>query len=205
MDVFKNIKPFILKSPYIDYGLIKKTLQNALNIKEASVESGELLKLNKSENIEYAVRMNNNRLIPLLNRGLEYWGRAVDLAVTVPGTNTIQLAYRGIPALIVAALNKPEIIPIEGFAGLLKWFPGGKIILKKAVKKYVEKFPFASLPNIYMQKEIFPELFGVIQTEDIIERLVMILKNNEIEKIKSKLKAFEFKGDPADLIISSVF
>ena len=203
---FKNIKPFILRSPYIDNTLIKNTLVNALNIKETEVMTGELVKYDdySKSNVGLAIKLSSEKFIPVLKGGLEYWGKGVDLAVTVPGTNTIQLAYRGIPTLVIAALNKPEIIPIEGLAGLLKWLPGGKIILRKAVKKYVNKFPFASLPNIYMQKEIFPELFGVIQTEDITKRIEKILKDQEYEKIKARLNTFKFDKNPADLIVSEI-
>ena len=204
---FKTVKPFILRSPYVDNRLIESSLKSAPNIKEVKVETGKLVEFKEfsSTNVNFAIKTSSKRMIPILEGGLEYWGRGVDLAVTVPGTNTVQLAYRGIPALVVAALNKPEIIPIEGFAGLLKWLPGGKMLLKKAVKKYIKNFPFASLPNIYMRKEILPELFGVIKTEDIVERLQKILKENELVDIKNKLMLFNFNNDPADTIISEIF
>ena len=204
---FPNIRPYILKSPYIDDKLIKQALLNASNIKEAEVEGGTVIEYDRDSesNINFAIKIDDKKLVPILDGGLEYWGSGVDFAVTIPGTNTIQLAYRNIPTLVVAALNKPEIIPMEGIVGILKWFPGGKIILKSAVKKYVRQFPFASLPNMYMQREIFPELFGVIQTKDIIERLRKIIKEREIEKIRDRLQVFKFHRDPADFIIFEIF
>ena len=203
---FGNIKPFILKSPYVDYSLFEKALLNAVSIKEAVVESGELVNSQNHSGVNnYVIKTKSGKVAPVLERGLEYWSRGVDFAVTLPGTNTIQLAYRNIPALVVAALNKPEIIPIEGIAGLLKWIPGGKIILKKAAQKYIKGFQFASLPNIYTQREIFPELFGVIKTEDIVEKLRNILIGQEIKKIKERLTVFKFNASPADLILKEIF
>jgi len=46
------------------------------------------------------------------------------------------------------------------------------MILKKAVFKYLTKFPYASLPNMYENEEIFPELFKVIQTDSSADLII---------------------------------
>ncbi len=200
-----NFSPFISKSPYVDFSLIDESLKSAYKIKEADTVGGKLVDLEDNTAIGKVIITDGGIKVPVLENGLEFWGKGVDLAVTLPGTNNIQLAYRGIPALVVAAMNKPEVIPIEGVAGLLKWIPGGKIVLRKAVKSYIKRFKYASLPNIYMDREIFPELFGVIKTADITKKLIELIRNNEIEKIKSRLAVFKLQNDPADLIISEIF
>jgi hypothetical protein len=40
--------------------------------------------------------------------------RAADVALTIPGTNTLELGIAGVPAVVVLPLNRPEIIPLEG-------------------------------------------------------------------------------------------
>ena len=196
--------PYILKSPYVDYNLIEETLKDAYKIKEADVSGGRIFKQKSSGVFTDFIETDKGIKVPILEGGLEKWGEGVDLAVTLPGTNNIQLAYRGIPSLVVAALNKPEVIPIEGIAGLLKWIPGGRLILRKAVLKYVKKFPFSSLPNIYTNSEIFPELFGVIKTDDIIDRMIRLIRDGEIDKIKRKLEVFKLDKDPAGVIASAI-
>lgn len=201
-DRLKNVKPFFLKSPYIPGDLIKKALLKGGKIKEAESITGTMVE----RNIGWAIRFSGGKEVVLLEEGLEYWGEGVDFAVTLPGTNTIQLAYRGIPALVVTPLNKLEVIPVEGIIGLLKWFPViGKGILKGAVLRYLKRFPYAALPNIYENEEIFPELFGVIKTEDIMKRVLEILKNYGYKRIKQKLKRFNLNHDPVSLILKEIW
>ncbi|MEX2502124.1 MAG: hypothetical protein WD336_07095, partial [Trueperaceae bacterium] len=40
--------------------------------------------------------------------------RAADLAITIPGTNTLELGIAGLPALVILPMNAPELIPLEG-------------------------------------------------------------------------------------------
>ncbi|MCK5569684.1 MAG: hypothetical protein KAJ15_08195, partial [Spirochaetes bacterium] len=203
-DRISGVKPFLLKSPYISYDFIEKALANGGNIKVAESIPGELKR--QGNNFLPYIEFSGGKRVSVLEKGLKYWGEGIDFAVTVPGTNTIQLAYREIPSLVVAPLNKPELYPVEGPLGLLKWIPLiGNMILKKAVFKYLTKFPYASLPNMYENEEIFPELFKVIQTDEITDKIIEIFTNKEHEKIKKKLSRFKPDDSPADLIIQEAF
>ena len=203
-DRISGVKPFLLKSPYISYDFIVKVLANGGNIKVAESIPGELKR--QGNNFLPYIEFSGGKRVSVLEKGLKYWGEGIDFAVTVPGTNTIQLAYREIPSLVVAPLNKPELYPVEGPLGLLKWIPLiGNMILKKAVFKYLTKFPYASLPNMYENEEIFPELFKVIQTDEITDKIIEIFTNKEHEKIKKKLSRFKPDDSPADLIIQEAF
>jgi lipid-A-disaccharide synthase len=202
--IMGSVKPFLLKSPYISYDTIKKALLYGGRIKEVESIPGELHQ--SDENREAFIRYSGGKEVPILEGGLDYWGRGMDFVVTLPGTNTIQLAYRKIPSLVVAALNKPEVIPIEGILGLFKWVPViGKAVIRKAFLHYVKKFRYASLPNIYTNSEVIPELFGIIQTSDITERVEIILKNNEHFEIKERLAQFSLKNNPVERIVREVW
>ncbi len=202
-EALPKVRVFVLKSPYVSYELIEHALEMGGRIREAESLPG-VLKQNDDwgREIEYA----RGKKVKILEQGLEYWGEGLDFAVTLPGTNTIQLAYRKIPELVVAALNKPEVIPVEGVFGLLKWVPViGRPVLKRAVLRYARKFPFAALPNIYEGEEVVPELFGVFQTVDITRRLVAILERDEEKDISKRLSRFTPLGDPARLIVNAVW
>jgi len=200
----QGLKSFILKSPYISYDLFKKALSYGGKIKEAESIPGTLKQ--SSNGCGYSVEYSGGQTVRILDGGLDYWGNGIDFAVTLPGTNTIQLAYRKIPALVVAPMNKPEVIPVEGAIGLLKWVPWiGKFILKKAAVHYSKKFLFASLPNIYSNEEVLPELFGVIRTEDITEKVIDIFERGEEKEIKKRLSILEMKHDPAEILLKEVW
>jgi len=204
MDSRKDVRAVILKSPFVSDRLLEQALAIGGRIREMESISGTLSSLLETEG--RSITLSSGKRIPVLEGGLELWGEGIDFAVTLPGTNTVQLAYRGIPSLVVSPLNKPELIPIEGVFGLLKWVPFvGKPVLKKAVLSYVHRLPFAALPNIYENEEIFPELFGVIETTDITGKLLKTLQRDEIARIRKKLGRFAPLRSPAGIIIDEVW
>ncbi|MGQ9615289.1 MAG: hypothetical protein ACUVWJ_02695 [Spirochaetota bacterium] len=203
-DRLEGIRAFFLKSPYVSYEMLEEALAMGGCIREAESIPGTLSK-EKNEAF-YRIKFGKEKRVMILEGGLEMWGRGVDFAVTLPGTNTIELAYRGIPAVVIAPLNKPELIPVEGLIGVLKWFPwAGRGILRKAGYRYFSTFSYASLPNLYMNREVVPELSGVIKTSDITEKVYDIIHNERDREIRKKLQCFNFTRDPAKLIVNEVW
>lgn len=199
---FNEYKPFILKSPYMPYEHIAEALAGWRNVAGITGLSGELVEGTKSSR---AIQIRNGREVCILEGGLDQWAEGIDFAVTVPGTNTVQLAYKRVPALVVAPLNKPELIPIEGAAGLLKWIPFGTRILRKAALKYFERFSFSALPNMYANRTILPELFGIITTEDVTKKLHQILADGEYMRIREELSFFTFHTSPSRRILEEIW
>jgi len=199
-----DVKPFILKSPFVSFSMMESSLSLGGKIKEIESLHGVLEGF--SDEVGPKIELSNGKYVQVLEGGLELWGDGIDFAVTLPGTNTVQLAYREIPSLVVAPMNKPEVIPIEGIFGLLKWVPFiGKPVLKRAVLRYIDKFPFAALPNIYENEEILPELFGVIKTANITEKINEIIENKTDEKIRKRLLHFKPDSDPVRIIVEEVW
>lgn len=200
----KDVRAFVLKSPFVGSELLEKALSLGGKIREMESLTGAL-----SDPVEGKgsfIELRNGKRVYVLEGGLEFWGEGVDFSVTLPGTNTVQLAYRGIPSLVVSPMNKPEVIPIEGVFGLLKWIPlVGKPVLKKAVLRYIQKFRFAALPNIYENEEVFPELFGVIQTDDITRKIIEILESGMAQSIRHKLARFKPDKSPVSIIMNEVW
>jgi hypothetical protein len=201
-DRMKGLKAYFMKSPYISYELIEKGLRLGGKIREAESIPGTLLR----DDDRYRIRFSGGKTVDILEGGMDYWGRGVDFAVTLPGTNTIQLAYRRIPALVIAAANKPEIVPMEGAIGMVRWIPFlGKVLTRLAVYAYARKYRYAALPNIYSNQEILPELFGILTSDDITNRIVEILSGDELERIGDRLDIFQFPHNPVEVIMDRVF
>ncbi|MNY21160.1 lipid-A-disaccharide synthase [compost metagenome] len=98
-----------------------------------------------------------------------YSGMAVaDLALTVPGTNTAELAILGVPMIVLLPLNKPEEIPLDGLAGQIGNLPLiGKPLKRTVVRTLAKRLKFAALPNQRAGSAITPELVGVISPQDV--------------------------------------
>jgi hypothetical protein len=105
--------------------------------------------------------------------------RSADLAVTIPGTNTLELGIAGVPSVVMLPLNKPEVIPLEGIGQWLGLIPGvGTFIKRRAVKLFVEglKLP-VSLPNRFSGEDLMLEIRGKISVEQISEAMLLLLGN----------------------------
>ncbi|MEX2535400.1 MAG: hypothetical protein WD273_07325 [Trueperaceae bacterium] len=108
---------------------------------------------------------------------------SADLAVTIPGTNTLELGIAGVPSLVILPLNRPEVIPLEGPGHWLSLLPLVGVPLKRrAVRLFVERLNYpVSLPNQLSGEELMVEVRGTISPVGIADR------------------AGEMLGDQADL------
>lgn len=103
--------------------------------------------------------------------------RAATVALTIPGTNTLELGIAAVPTLVVLPLNRPEIIPLEGFGHWLSLIPVVGVPLKRrAVKLFVEgmKRPF-SLPNRFSGERLMEEMGGSITVDAVVASLRALL------------------------------
>jgi lipid-A-disaccharide synthase len=99
-----------------------------------------------------------------------------DLAVTIPGTNTAQLALLGIPMLMIFPLDRPEVIPLEGIGNIIDKIP----VLGKIFKKWVAhiaktKIKYWALPNIKLQRILVPEMVGDVSPEQTAKQILLLL------------------------------
>ena len=101
-----------------------------------------------------------------------------DVAITLPGTNTAELAILGIPMIVVFPMNKLDEIPVEGLVGALSDIPlFGKYIKRAVIKQAVKKMKFVALPNQKMGLEVTPELVGNILPLEAAEKALKILNS----------------------------
>jgi lipid-A-disaccharide synthase len=131
----------------------------------------------------------------------QYDAMAVDdLALTVPGTNTAELAVLGVPQVVVLPLNKPEEIPLDGLLGRIGGIPIlGKWIKRGAIGYMARRLGFTALPNRRMGRMVTPELVGVLTPEDVCEAAAELLDDHERRRqVKlDLLQAMGYKGAAA--------
>lgn len=116
---------------------------------------------------------------------------AADLALTIPGTNTMELSFLGTPMVVSFPLLYPERIPLEGWAGLLGGLPViGKILKRRLIPKILEKTAFTAWPNRLAGEYIVPEIRGEVTPEDLAGTTVGLLqKEEERKKTAVRLRA----------------
>lgn len=131
----------------------------------------------------------------------QYDGLAVDdLALTVPGTNTAELAVLGVPQVVVLPLNKPEEIPLEGLIGRIGAVPlVGKWVKRMAIRYLAGRVGFTALPNRRMGRMVTPEMVGVLEPEAVARTAAEILQDAERRRqIKlDLLQAMGYRGAAA--------
>ncbi len=99
------------------------------------------------------------------------------VAVTIPGTNTLELGIAGVPSVVMLPLNRPEIIPLEGPGHWLSLLPLIGTPLKRfAVRLFVERLDYpVSLPNQFSGEPLMVEVTGVVDVAGVaaaVARLV---------------------------------
>ena len=108
---------------------------------------------------------------------------ASDLIVTIPGTNTAEVAVIGTPMISIFPMDSFNMIPLEGTLDLIGRIPVlGYYLKKKYVKMMFEKTRFFAIPNIKTGRSIVPELTGNIQAIDVADRINKLLNTPDILK-----------------------
>lgn len=107
--------------------------------------------------------------------------RAADVALTIPGTNTLELGIAGVPTLMIVPLNRPEIIPLEGAAHWLGALPLiGKTLKRAAVLAIAKRLPGPlSLPNRISGAALVEERIGVMDVATISSALQRLIEAEE--------------------------
>jgi hypothetical protein len=114
-----------------------------------------------------------------------------DLVLTIPGTNTLELAIMRVPSIVVMPFSLAPRIPFEG---VIEWitrvpFVGPALRLFLA-REYVKRQPHGvSLPNMRAGHRIMPEMVGQITAEQIADEAARIVQDDRA--MASMAKALE--------------
>jgi hypothetical protein len=100
--------------------------------------------------------------IPLLWNALAA-ARHARLAVTIPGTKTIELAVLGTPAIAITPLNAPEVVTINGPLTYLDRVPLVGVPLKRAAAVALSRrFEYHTQPNMDAGAPLICEVHGTV-------------------------------------------
>lgn len=131
--------------------------------------------------------------------------RAADLALTIPGTNTLELGIAGVPSVVLLPLNKPEVIPLEGPGHWLSLVPLiGTALKRHAVRLAAPHLP-VSLPNHLSGEDLMLELKGTLTREGVLRAVLNLLEDAaERERRRARLLATMPRPGAAARLVSRV-
>lgn len=102
--------------------------------------------------------------------------QAADVAVTLPGSNTAEMAAVGLPMVVVLPLNLAEKIPLPGLAHYVEKLPGvGKRLKRLAVRRSAERMRFVAWPNRKAGTRLVPEVRGHLEPDDVARVVLKLL------------------------------
>jgi len=115
--------------------------------------------------------------------------KTADIALTIPGTNTLELGIAHLPSVVAFPLNKPEAVPLEGLAHWLTSIPLiGTPLKRRAVRLAAPHLP-ASLPNHFAGEPLMVEIKGVLTAQDVSAAALELLADNaRREHIRTRLR-----------------
>jgi lipid-A-disaccharide synthase len=115
----------------------------------------------------------------------------MDVAVTLPGTNTMELAALGVPMVVIVPMNEPEKIPLEGLPGLAGGVPFvGPWMKRKAIQRQAARIVFTALPNRRAGSCVVPEVRGCLTGPDIAGPVCELLgSSSERQRLSERLKS----------------
>ncbi len=101
-----------------------------------------------------------------------------DLAITLPGTNTVELAVLGVPMLVVLPLDRPDRIRTEGLSEWLSRIPGLGAAIKGAMAWRLTRRPqLLAWPNREAGRPVVPELVGRLAPAEVAARALALLED----------------------------
>ncbi len=153
-----NTQFIISQSPYTP---LNQIVGSVIDEKCISALDGVSARYGKTEDNNVLVT-EQGTVINIIHPDYQYEAYQVsDLAITLPGTNTAELAILGIPMVVLMPLDRLENIPIEGFIGIISDLPIiGKYIKSFLIKQALKKIKFTALPNQKLGQMVTPEFTG---------------------------------------------
>jgi lipid-A-disaccharide synthase len=114
-----------------------------------------------------------------------------DLVLTIPGTNTLELAILRVPSIVVLPFSLAPRIPFEGITEWITRTPFiGPALRLFLAREYVKRQPHGvSLPNMRAGQRIMPEMVGQITAQQVADEGARIVGDERV--IASMAKALE--------------
>lgn len=129
-----------------------------------------------------------------------------DLAVTIPGTNTAEIAALGKPMVMFFPVDKAHILPMEGINDLLTRIPLIAPILRRIIIRVINwRTKYFSLPNKIAGEEIIPEIREKINPEKAAKTILKYLADKEWQiRTEKRLKGLMGKKGASDKVVNEI-
>lgn len=117
--------------------------------------------------------------------------RAADIAITMPGTNTLELGIAHVPAAVLLPLNRAELIPVGNALHWIGYIPLlGPLLKSWGIKWYINtRGMVASLPNRMSNEDLMYEIAGNLQYRTTAENILAWLSNSaDLERRREGLR-----------------
>ncbi len=99
-----------------------------------------------------------------------------DLVVTIPGTNTLELALLGVPFAVVIDTGLLQLAPIEGALELVTRIPGlGTPVRRALLRRHLSRLEYTALPNLRTGRTVVPEWVGRWTPEELAKQVAALL------------------------------
>ena len=127
-------------------------------------------------------------------------------ALTIPGTNTMQLAYFKVPFMMIFPSHDSSILRLNGLIGLFLLIPFIGAFLKRIILSVaIKKQRLYSMPNIRLKKQVFPELVGLFDIDQARESWeAFVSDSSKYSSILEELIELDDVSDPLDNVISFI-
>ena len=129
-----------------------------------------------------------------------------EFIITIPGTNTAEIAYMGTPFMVIIPLNEPKTLQFDGLFGLIGNLPILGVLIKKIIiKVLLSKKRYFSLPNMMKNREIVPEIIGKLDPKILANEIInQFNKEKQNHTIEHNLKEFKVKDSVSKKIIDYI-
>ncbi len=122
-----------------------------------------------------------------------------DLALTQPGTNTLELMYCRQPFVVALPFSFLRCMPLSGLVGMIDAIPlvGPLLrerIIRRKIPRYVGKIAW---PNRLLPAPVVPELVGEYGAAELAREVLSLLSRpRELERLKESLNALSEQVEP---------
>lgn len=123
---------------------------------------------------------------------------AFKYALTIPGTNTMQLAYLNVPYFMILPTHNPSILRLNGLMGLFLMIPFLGYYLKK-IMLYIKlnRDSLYSLPNQFFNEKVCPEYIGSFDIQKATQAFDRFIQDQcQYESILNRFKELESVQSP---------
>jgi len=197
----RPLRAVVALSPFVDgeeaLAVARWALRQAGGWREMGVE-GSSADLPGVRRVVLAERVEGGRplRVELVQGASRELMAVADLALTLPGSSTAEMAAFGLPMVVVLPLQWPEKIPLEGLPGLVGRLPGvGPAVKRWAVRRLDRSIGFVALPNRWAGRAVVPELRGVVRPEVLARELAGWL-DDEARRAHLRQALEGLRGEP---------